>query len=275
LLPGFTYKMKRIQLFEFEDFSWFPDGLRECMTRFIMAMHRLLGTKEELAVLISRALLHSKEKKIIDLCSGSGGPMLEVRKILEDKYDYKNLELTLSDLYPHPTMAALINNLGDPNLSYLNTPVDAANIPNDQQGVRTMICSMHHMSPDVARKILKDAEDKQQPICVFEISDNSFPRGIWWIAFPINIITTLLITPLVRPMTWQQIVFTYLIPVLPILIAWDGAVSNARTYTMNDLDILLEGMGSDRYQWEKDTIKGKPGNKIYLMGLPKDRLDAG
>jgi len=32
--------MKRIHLFEFEDFSWFPNWLRVRMTRLIVVMHR-------------------------------------------------------------------------------------------------------------------------------------------------------------------------------------------------------------------------------------------
>ena len=73
---------------------------------------------------------------------------------------------------------------------------------------------------------------------------------------------------MIRPMSWQQLIFTYIVPILPIIIAWDGAVSNARTYTLADMDILLEGLKSDDYIWKKNTIKGKGGNKIYLMGLP-------
>jgi hypothetical protein len=34
------------------------------------------------------------------------------------------------------------------------------------------------------------------------------------------------------------------------------------------LDILLEGMESDNYTWEKGVIKGK-SKKVYLLGLPK------
>ena len=38
--------------------------------------------------------------------------------------------------------------------------------------------------------ILKQAFDSRQGILVFEISDNSFPKWLWWIAIPVNIIST-------------------------------------------------------------------------------------
>jgi hypothetical protein len=260
--------MKRKQLFEFEDFSWFPHWLRDCMTHYISAMHRLLGTSKTLAKLVARALEHTNQQRVIDLCSGSGGPMLEVANILRQHYGYPDLQLTLSDLYPNQETAKKINQLAEENTKYLTTAVNATDLDKELAGVRTMVCSMHHMPPEVAKRILKNALEAQQPICIYEISDNSIPRGIRWLAFPTTFIMVFFITPLVRPMTWQQLVFTYLIPILPLLIAWDGAVSNIRTYTLNDLDILLSDLQSEQYTWEKGTLAGKGGDKLYLLGLP-------
>ncbi|MES0489832.1 MAG: hypothetical protein ABUK01_07580 [Leptospirales bacterium] len=262
--------MKRIHLFEVEDFNWVPNWLRRCMTLLIVVMHRILGSPEQVAKLVSKALLYSKKPEIIDLCSGSGGPMPEVIEILQNKYNVKNIKLTLSDLYPDTKMAETVNGGNNKNITYLTTPLDAAKIGAKQKGVRTMVGSLHHMKPDIAHNILKDAKESRQPICIFEISDNSFPAWLWWIAIPINTITSLFVTLAVRPMTWQQIVFTYIIPIIPLAFAWDGAVSNARTYTLSDMDELLEGLHSDDYTWEKGTIKGK-SKKLYLLGLPVNK----
>ncbi len=76
------------------------------------------------------------------------------------------------------------------------------------------------------------------------------------------------LTPFARPLTWRQLVFTYLLPVIPLCFAWDGAVSNARTYTLEDLDHLLAGLETDDYKWEKGRITGK-ARKLYLLGLPR------
>lgn len=262
--------MKRIHVFEFEDFPWFPHWIRTLMTRYIVAIHKMLGSSKDLAGLIAKALPHVKQPRVIDLCSGGGGPMEDVAHLLKTQYGVKDLTVTLSDLYPNLKAAAAINNDNDPSISYLTTPVDATSLDADQKGVRTMVCSMHHMKPEVAKAILKDAKDAHQPICIFEISDNSFPpTWLWWVGLPLNFLSVLFVTPSVRPMTWQQIVFTYLIPILPLFIAWDGGVSNARTYTLSDWDELLSGLHADNYRWEKGTIKAKVGNKMYLMGLPE------
>jgi hypothetical protein len=257
-------KLKRIHLFEFEDLSWFPNAMRASLTRLLSVMHKLLDTKKDIAQLIYQVSNHSDTTSIIDLCSGSGGPMPAVAALLKEQHNVKNLTLTLTDIYPDKNLAGKVYSNG---VHYLAEPVDATKVPPNLKGIRTMICSFHHMKPDIARNILVNAKENKQPICIFEISDNSFPIFLWWIALPLNFLTSFIITLFARPLTWQQILFTYLIPVIPLAFAWDGAVSNARTYTLKDLDILLEGLSSDDYRWEKGTIKGK-SKKLYVLGLP-------
>jgi hypothetical protein len=193
--------------------------------------------------------------------------MLTVAETLKGEYQLKDLTLTLTDLYPNRDLANQINRQAGSGISYVPHSIDAANVPSDLMGVRTMVCSFHHMKPGTARNILINAKESRQPICIYEISDNSFPTLLWWVALPFNFITALLITPFVRPLTWQQLVFTYLIPIIPLFFAWDGAVSNVRTYTLKDLDVLLQGLSSDDYRWEKGIITGK-AKKIYLLGFP-------
>ena len=74
--------MKRIQLFEFEDYKWFPSWLRTCMTNLIIVLHKMLGLSEALSYLIARVLKEKALSKIIDLGSGSGGAMPEVLEAL-------------------------------------------------------------------------------------------------------------------------------------------------------------------------------------------------
>lgn len=260
--------MKRIHLFEFEDFTWFPNWLRKCLTRMMVVMHKMLNTSEEMAELVECALKHTDNNTIIDLCSGSGGPMPDVLQILKQKNEFQKSKLFMTDQFPNYEFANKINKEKNAAIEYLTEPIDAADVNEKMKGLRTMVASLHHMKPDVARKILRNSMDQGQPFLSFEISDNSFPKAFWWIAFPINIISSLIVSLLARPMSVQQIIFTYLIPIIPITFAWDGAVSNARTYTLEDMDVLLKGLESEKYTWEKGIVKGK-SKKLYLLGLPK------
>jgi len=261
--------MKRIHLFEFEDFPWFPGWLRVCMTRYIVTVHGLLGTAEKLAQLLARALPHASAPRVIDLCSGGGGPMPAVQKLLASEHGLGDVSFTLTDLYPNLDAANEIARTGTPGLTYRTTPVDATQLGSELAGARTMDCSLHHMRPQLARKILADAQHSRQPFCAYEISDNSPPAWLWWLAIPVNFLVVLLLTPFVRPFRWQQFVFTYLIPLLPLFIAWDGSVSNVRTYTLADMEELVADLQGPGYMWETGALEGRAGKKLYLLGIPQ------
>jgi hypothetical protein len=259
--------MKRINLFEFTDLPWFPQLFRKYITNLIVVMHRLLKTDKKLAGLLSKLLAGSNNSRILDLCSGSGGPMSDTMQILQKDYGIKNIKLTLTDIFPDRETADKLNNETGSEITYQTSPVDATEVNGDKSGVTTMIGSFHHFKPTEARQILESVQNSKNPICIFEVSDNSNPVWLWWISVPINFIMTLFITPMIRGITWHQLLFTYLIPIIPLCFAWDGAVSNARTYTLDDLDELLSKLPSEDYRWEKGKIEGKT-KQIYLIGYP-------
>lgn len=93
--------MKRVHLFEFEDLKWFPNWIRICMTRLIMVMHKKFKTSEDMSKLLADLIKQTNTTKIIDLCSGSGGPMLDTFYHLKDIYKIEDIELLLTDLYPN------------------------------------------------------------------------------------------------------------------------------------------------------------------------------
>jgi len=267
--------MKRIQLFEFEDFSWFPNWLRTCMTNLIMVLHRMMGISEVLADLIADILKKHDLSQIVDLGSGSGGAMPEVFKIIRKTSGLENVKLIMTDLYPNPQVAKKYNQNGSDGIFYQVTPVDATNITSAPQGLKTMVNSFHHMPPKAARKILESCQKNRQPLLIYELTENKMPLLIWWLLLPISLlilmVMVLFMTPFVKPMTWQQLVFTYLIPIIPICYAWDGQASMPRIYAFKDIDRLLEGLHSDDYTWEKGHAKNTKGKKTgtYLVGFPK------
>lgn len=257
--------MKRIHLFEFEDLKWLPNWIRICMTRLIMVMHKKFNTSEDMAKLLAKLIKQTNTTKIIDLCSGSGGPMLDTISQLKNSHKIENIELVLTDLYPNLEDAKRINKLNN-HIHYRTQPLDATNIGNDIKGILTMVGSFHHMKPNLAKSILREAQRKEQPICIMEIN-KKFTVLLWWLLIPLSAILCLFITPLVKPLTIKQIIFTYLIPIIPICFAWDAVITSGRIYRMNDLDILLKGLGNENYTWEKGIIKGE-SEKIYLIGCP-------
>lgn len=261
--------MKRMQLFEFEDFPWFPNVLRQSLMLYLKMFHRIFNTAEYIAPRVAVALKAGNTNQIVDLCSGGGGPMVGVGRRLRDDYKLP-VQIRLTDLYPSSAGAATIDDDARSWTTYDMNSINAADVPKHLTGVRTMMCSFHHMPVTVAKGILRDAFSSKQPICIFELSTNNQPKWLWWTAFPVGIILVLFLTPFVRPLTFSQLFFTYVIPVLPIVIAWDGATSNARTYTPDDFRELTADLQAPDYKWEIQTfpVPKNPGPMMIVLGLP-------
>lgn len=261
--------MKRIQLFELEDFSWFPSVLRDCMTRYILALHKIIGTAEKLSPILEEMIEKTGATLIQDTCSGSGGPMVNVYQNLRTSQKAKDtIRLQLSDLYPH--MGAINALEKDPKqgVSYQKEAVDVLEYQFETNSIQTMVSAFHHLPPDKAKKVLVRAVEERRPICIFEISDNEAPIWLWWLAILPAWLMTYIFTLKVRPMSFAQIFFTYCIQILPICIAWDGAVSNARTYTEDDLNELTADLRED-YHWEVRKIENiTPSKMLCLIGIP-------
>ncbi|MCM4150649.1 hypothetical protein DHD05_03515 [Arenibacter sp. N53] len=266
--------MKRIQLFEFEDLPWFPSWLRACMTKLIVVLQKMMGVTSVLSNLIADILRSNKIGHIVDLGSGAGGVMPDVLRTLHQDYGLEEVDLTMTDQYPDRKVIASFNTLGENGIRYAEKPLDAKNLQNAPEGLKTMVNCFHHMSPKQARSILKSAERNNQSLLIYEIAENNIPLLIWWLLLPLSLVILMVMvffmTPFVKPLTWKQLVFTYVIPIIPICYAWDGQASLPRMYTLKDMDILLEGLGSERYGWEKGFVKKANNKKLgtFVLGVP-------
>jgi len=63
-----------LHLFEFEDYSWFPELIRDGGTDFLGFILKELHYYKPAIPLLKNALRLSKSKHIVDTCSGSGKP---------------------------------------------------------------------------------------------------------------------------------------------------------------------------------------------------------
>lgn len=265
--------MKRIQLFEFEDFNWLPKPIRTGMTNLLVVLHKLFGTHDVLTNLITTVKKKYEFSQIIDLGSGSGGVMPDVIKSLNKEQTADNLNLILTDLHPNPNLVKHINNENE-HISYLESSVNAANLNSLPEGLKTMIASFHHMPPEIAKRILKSAQDNKQPLLIYELAENKIPILLWWILLPLSLailfIMSLFMTLFVKPLTWKQLLFTYPIPIIPTCYAWDGQATLLRTYTFKDIEYLVQDFKDDSYTWEISQAKKANGKPLgyYVLGLP-------
>lgn len=266
--------MKRVHVLELEDQSWFPSWLRTCMTNLIVVFSRLIGVTPVLATLVGRVLREERLDSVVDLGSGAGGVMPDVLCAVREDAALADARLTMTDLYPNLDAIERFADDGDPRTEYRAAPVDATDLAEAPPGLKTMVNCFHHMRPEQARAILASAEESRQPLLVYEMGENMVPFVVWVLLLPISLplvaLMVFFLTPMVRPLTARQLLFTYVLPIIPICYAWDGQASMPRLYTLDDMDELLEGLGGDGYRWEKGPAKSASGKTLgtYLLGRP-------
>lgn len=224
--------------------------------------------------LVSRILDEEAIDSIVDLGLGGGGVMPDVLALVRDMPGKENVKLTMTDLYPNVDAIKKFNHPGAPHIEYLSTPVDATSLASTPEGLKTMSNCFHHMRPKMARAILKSAHDNRQPLLIYEMGPNNIPFFAWVLSLPIALpmiaLTAIVLSSFVRPVTFRQMFFSYVIPLIPIFYAWDGHASVPRIYTFDDMDELLIGLDSSDYRWEKGLAKNHKGKDFgnYLLGLP-------
>lgn len=268
--------MKRVHTPEIEDMAWFPSVLRTCMTNLIVVFARKFGVVPVLGALVAKGMRAGGLSRIVDLGSGGGGSMPELIAWLRARPETRDAELVMTDKFPNLDAVARFNDPETPHVRYARESVDASTLSTAPPGLKTMVNCFHHMRPPQARAILASAHRDRQSILIYEIADNRIPFALWLLFLPIGLVlvflTALFLTPFVRPLTARQLVFTYVLPIVPLGYAWDGQASYPRIYTFEDLDELLVGLDGD-YVWEKGYAMTDGGKRkgIYLLGVPSGR----
>lgn len=256
--------MARLHLFEFEDLSWFPSFLRNYGTDFLQFLANKTKMWKPVVPVLEKALKHEGSNQVIDLASGGGGGLLWLNETLKETNP--ELKVTLTDFYPNLAAFGHTKAQAD-NFDFIREPVNALKVPAELKGVRTQFLSFHHFKAADAKAILQNAVDARSPIAIFEGQERSLPSILAMIFSPI---TVLLATPFIRPFKLGRIIFTYLIPIVPLFVMWDGIVSSLRTYSVKEMEELIAKVeGKDTFDWEVKRIKSGPGVILYLLGLPK------
>jgi len=257
--------MKRIHAFEFEDLRWVPSNLRNYATDFLQYGANTFDMYRPVIPLLKKGIESAGNNTIVDIASGGGGGLLRIARHL--KKEFPSLKIILSDFYPnikafHRTRAQVPE-----TFEFIEEPVDAMSVPSSLKGLRTQFLSFHHFKPEQAKAILQNAIDNQQPIAIFEGQQRTIKSIIAMLLSPLNVMLT---TPFIRPFKFDRLLFTYLIPILPLFILWDGVISVLRTYTVEELnEMIMQLNGHDQFVWEVGIAKGKPLDIGYLLGLPR------
>lgn len=262
--------MKRMHLFEFEDFAWFPKVIRDLMTDYLGFVVARFKLYKPVVPLLKQVLNATGETVVVDLASGGGGPWPVLGPEL--KADYPALQVILTDLYPNLQAMKNVQAQAPEMIKIHDQPVNALEVPAQLRGLRTQFLSLHHFSPDQVAAIFANALQAKQAIAAFEFQNRSFAHAIQFACSPLFV---LLLTPFIRPFSWKRLFFTYLMPVVPLFVMWDGVVSVLRTYKSEELRAMIDKLPHhNAFSWEIATKKEGQVTLNYVLGIPKSAPSA-
>lgn len=136
-----------------------------------------------------------------------------------------------------------------------------------------MFGALHHFPPSIVPRILQDAVAARAPIAFVDVAASPVLRRMPVALAPVaalpNLVAlfvmALMLVPLARPVRCSRVLWAYVVPLIPLLFAWDGTVSALRAYTPEELLALATSVpGGEAYRWEA----GRAGRSLYLTGRP-------
>ena len=226
----------------------------------------VMGTYAPIAQLLQKRLDDSRIDRVVDLCSGAGGPWPSLVRDFEAQ-GATPPEVFLTDKYPSTRKLDDLDSPALKRIHYIKQSVDATQIPKNLHGFRTLFSSFHHFDRDQACLLLQDSVDRRQGIGIFEAPGC---HALTLLALFFIPIAVWLFIPFRRPFRWSRLVWTYLIPVIPFVLFFDGFVSCLRAYSLEELEEMIGGLRGTGYRWEigEETGELLPLRITYLIGFP-------
>ena len=260
--------MKRLHLIEICDQHWCPRTVRDGATdylQFVIAATKLYGV---IVPILTAALQRTGTRQVLDLCSGAAGPWLWLQPVFAERG--VRISVCLTDKYPNIDAFRQLTRLSQLLISYQPQSVDATRVPVELKGFRTIFSAFHHFRPEQACAVLADAVRKRQCIAIFEGTQRRVLSLLLMLLVPLMV---LLLTPFIRPFRWSRLLWTYLIPLIPLAAMFDGLVSCLRTYSVGELRDLVSRLDANDYHWDIGSVKNTAGPIpiTYLIGVPNEK----
>ncbi|KAK4502087.1 hypothetical protein PRZ48_007898 [Zasmidium cellare] len=266
----------RFHLAEIEDQPWCPELLRTNTHKFLARFWKASTSNKgspalqacQILVRELGGLTKASEYTFVDSCAGAGGPTPIIEPILNEQLrstGHNTVQFKLTDLWPDLKAWKEVASQHK-NISFVEFPVDATKairLSGDNKECRMYNLCFHHFDDPAAEKVLLSAVESSDAFFIFEMTHRTAPSLLN--TFIINwqpFFTT------IYDWWWSplHLIFVYLIPLIPILTAWDGLVSCIRGRTADETwDLLTKSSGLSVEEWQqKHGWELRSGREVVL-----------
>lgn len=256
----------RLPFGEIADQSWCPRVIRNYLTDFLQFSINQTGQYIPVVPRLFYFMQRGGDQHIVDLCSGGSGPWLRIYGIFSRAIG-ESFRIVLTDRSPNLDAFGYAHKVSKGKIVFREEPFDICGLPIGLIGFRTLFGSFHHFTPVQAKQILQDAVDSGQGIGIFEMTDRSVLSVLGMISAPLFV---LLHTPKIKPYRWSRYFFTYILPVVPLVVMLDGVMSCLRSYSIEELVAMTGSITGENYDWEIRKLRSpfSPFPIIYVLGSP-------
>ncbi len=260
-----TQLLPRLQLFEWEDQEFFPHQIRDALTNYLYLVWTVGRFYRTTLPVLEQTMHQCNRHHIYDLCSGGGGAWSHIVQALNARQ--LDISVRLSDYYPNLKAFEALHDQSGGTIQFDAQSVDACKATLPSNSIVTLLLALHHFAPPDVERILSNAVAQDAPIVIFEIQQRTILDVlIMLVHFPICWV----VTPFMKP-TWVQLLFTYIVPIIPFCIVWDGMVSAMRTYTSDELGTMARTVDpTGRFNWQSGLSKHPLHSVSYFVGCPVD-----
>jgi len=233
---------KRIQFFEIQDLAWLPSPIRNGVTDYLQFLLNFFNIYSPAASVLEKLIDKDETLKIIDLCSGSGGPIVKLAR------RFPTNRFFLSDLYPNMSKWEFIRN-NSSNIDFIPTSLDAKKLLKEENCLYTMFTSFHHFDDNSLKELLKSISKTKSKIAIFEFVQRDLLSLLLVIPSPIFMF---LLIPFVRPFSVSRLFYTYIIPLIPFITFWDIVVTVLRIRKKNELYALTQDLKDYEFHYHEE-----------------------
>lgn len=249
-----------------------------------------------------------KEYTFVDFCSGAGGPTPYIEREVNKAYKQaqaeeklrngqlgsnghvngyvgrdKGVDFVMTDIHPHLPAWSHASQRSE-NLHYVASSVDATNAPEDllklagtsskNQGkvFRLFSLAFHHFSDPLAVRILQNTLSTSDGFAILELQGRDLGSLflILMMGPPLMLGSWLWFWG-----QWAHLFWTYIIPVVPFVVVYDGIISCLRTRRDGEIMSLLreaakaEGRSLDGWRFEtgRAVHTWPTGTMQYFIGI--------
>lgn len=196
-------------------------------------------------------------EEALDLCSGTGRAAEETVKYGIRK-NSPLPKLYLSDLFPDLNSFEQLKKKYPDNIDYIAEPLDMMNPPLDKFKLFTICAAFHHLKQKDASRVLNNFLVRGGSLIIFEPLSRSLLNLVMMIIIiPVLVPIYAVVSVLARPRCLISWLFCLIVPIIPLMVCFDGIISILRTYTRSEIEAMLSPQNARTYSITFKKLKTK------------------